>query len=114
MADEQPGSIGKALDEMPWWVKAVALIGNTFGIPTVLIGFYLAQDAGMIKNPVADELQEIKGITLQHDASMRELVKAVEEQGRQMADEAKNRQMRCVLRAKTEDEKRACFPNGKE
>jgi hypothetical protein len=32
----------------------------------------------------------------------------------QMAKDSENRQMRCVLRAKTEDEKRACFPAVKE
>lgn len=91
----------------PWWAAAVRSTAMTFGIPTLLLGFYFAQNAGWIPNPVADELQELKGVVLQHSASMKELVEEVKEHARE-------RQMRCVLRAKDEAEKRACFPAIKE
>lgn len=106
---DQP-TVSGAMDSMPGWLKALMLVGNTLGIPVLILGFYLLQDAGMVGNPVAKELQELKGLAVQHDATMRELSRHVEEQGRQMEDEAKGRQMRCVMRAQTEAEKKACFP----
>lgn len=113
MSEQQP-SVGSAMDNMPGWLKAVTMVGNTLGIPVLILGFYLAQDAGLLGNPVADDLQELKGLAVQHDASMRELTRQVEEQGRQFEDEAKGRQMRCVMRAQTEADKKACFPTVKE
>lgn len=109
MSEPQP-TVSTAMDSMPAWMKAVMLFGNTFGFPALMVGYYLLQDAGVIGNPTVKELQEIKGITIQHDAAMRELTRHVEEQGRQLEDEAKSRQMRCVMRAKTDEEKRSCFP----
>lgn len=107
MSDEQKTTIP---DNAPWWAKSIGFVGQTFGVSALILAFYMGQSAGLIPNPVAEELQEIKGVTLQHDASMKELVKVVEEQGRQLADENKSRQMRCVLRAKTDEEKKSCFP----
>ena len=106
---ERP-TVNSAMDAMPVWMKAVMLFGNTFGITALILAFYLAQDAGIIDNPTAKGLQELKGLTIQHEASMRELTRHIEEQARQLQDEAKGRQMRCVLRAQTEQEKKACFP----
>jgi len=110
MSDEQPKTLESAIDGMPWWVKTGMLFANTFGFPILMVAYLLAQDAGVIRNPVADKaesidktLQELKGTMIQHDASMREIVNAMEE-------EARTRQMRCVLRAKTEADKKACFP----
>jgi hypothetical protein len=79
----------------------------TFGIPTLLLGFYFAQNAGWIPNPVAEELQEIKGVILQSSATNQEIIKALKEQNQQ-------RQMRCVIKARTDDEKKACFPSKRD
>lgn len=113
MSELQP-SVGSAMDNMPGWLKAVTMVGNTLGIPVLILGFYLMQDAGLVGNPVAKDLEELKGLAVQHDAAMRELTRHVEEQGRQLEDEAKGRQMRCVMRAQTEADKKACFPTTKE
>lgn len=105
----EPNSVNSAMDGMPGWMRALMLFGNTFGLPALILGFYLAQDAGVIGNPTTKELQELKGLVIQHEASMRELTKAVETQASHLAESAKERRMRCVLRATTEDEKKACF-----
>lgn len=91
----------------PWWAAAVRSTAMTFGIPTLLLGFYFAQNAGWIPNPVAEELQEIKGVILQSAATNQEIIKALKEQNQQ-------RQMRCVIKAKTDDEKKACFPSKRD
>lgn len=111
MSDEQKESIPS---NAPWWDQTIMRVGSTFGVPTLLLGYYLAQDAGMIKNPVAEEMkelrnqmQELKGVVVQQGLSMKTM-------SDQMAKDSENRQMRCVLRAKTEDEKKACFPSVKE
>jgi hypothetical protein len=91
--DSLHGSLTKSVDDMPWWAKLTLLVGLTFGVPTAILMFYLAQDAGVIGNPVAKSLEEVKGLIIQHEAA---------EQRRQVR--------RCVLGAKTEDERRACFP----
>lgn len=91
----------------PWWASAVRSTAMTFGIPTLLLGFYFAQNAGWIPNPVAEELQEIKGVILQSSATNQEIIKALKEQNQQ-------RQMRCVIKARTDDEKKACFPSKRD
>lgn len=106
----QQSALVAAIDKMPWQVQALFLVGSTFGMPVVILGFYLAQDAGMLDNPVAERLEEIKGVMVQHETAMRDLTKSVERQGIQLETEARGRQMRCVVRATTEAEKRACFP----
>lgn len=98
-------------DNAPWWARGIISVGHAFGVSAILLAFYMGQSAGLIPNPVEQELQEIKGVTIQHDAAMKELVRAVEEQGRQLAEDAKARQLRCVLRAKTDEDKKACFPS---
>lgn len=110
---EQP-TVTTAMDAMPEWLKAVMLFGNTFGVTALILAFYLAQDAGILDNPIAKELQELKGLSIKHETTMQELTRQVEEQGRQLEEEAKGRQMRCVMRAQTDQEKKACFPNNKE
>lgn len=111
MSDEERPTIPS---NAPWWDQTIMRVGSTFGVPTLLLGYYLAQDGGFIKNPVVEEMaelrtemQELKGAVIQQGASMKNM-------SEQMARDSENRQMRCVLRAKTEDEKRACFPHGKE
>lgn len=101
-------------------LDGVIKFGKEFGAIALILGFYLGQEAGWIGNPVevklseiSKEIQEIKGQGIQHDATMKELTRAVESQGEQMEEESKKRQMRCVLRAKTEDEKKSCFPQVK-
>ncbi len=111
MSDEQKEHIP---ENAPWWARGIMAVGHAFGVSAILLGFYMGQSAGIIPNPVESELQEIKGVTIRHDAAMQALVKAVEVQGQQLAQDARERQMRCVLRAKTEDEKRVCFPHSKE
>lgn len=103
-----------AVNAAPWWDQTIMRVGSTFGVPTILLGYYLAQDGGFIKNPVAEgindlktEMQELKGVVVQQGLSMRNM-------SEQMAKDSENRQMRCVLRAKTEDEKKACFPAVKD
>src|SRR5574343_1769228 len=110
MSDEQPKTLESAIAGMPWCVTTGMLFANTFGFPILMVAYLLAQDAGVIRNPVADKaesidkpLQELKGTMIQHDASMRQIIAAME-------DEARTRQVRCVLRAKTDEEKKACFP----
>lgn len=104
MPDEQPNS------QAPWWDQTIMKIGSTFGVPTLLLGYFLAQNAGVVPNPVETELeniraemQELKGAVVAGTSSMKEIVKVMDEQRQQ-------RQMRCVVKAKTEQEKLACFP----
>lgn len=108
--EQQPKTLETALDGMPWWVKATMFFANTLGFPVLMVMYLLAQDAGAIKNPVAErtesldrQLQELTGVTIQHNASMKELIEVMQEDSR-------SRQLHCVLRAKTEADKKACFP----
>lgn len=102
-------------------IDGVIKFWKELGALAVVLAFYLGQDAGYIANPVEEELgkihaelQEIKGQGIQHDATMKELTRHVEAQGRQLEDEAKGRQLRCVMRAKTDAEKKSCFPTKQE
>ncbi len=119
MSDQQPAS-ASLLD-------GVIKFGKEFGVLAFLVGFWMGQDAGYIANPVADRLgkieqtiatlnkdtneaiQEVKGQNIQHDSTMKELTKAVESQGEQLEEEAKKRQIKCVLRAATPEERKACM-----
>lgn len=113
MPDQQPSSVNGAVD-------SAMKFGEKFGIPALLLcvyfGFDLGQQAGWIPNPMANdmaemkkEIQEIKGQGIKHDTSMTELTKAVEAQGEQLEEEAKKRQIKCVLRAATPEERKACM-----
>ena len=104
MGDEQQPSIP---DNAPWWAKSIGFVGKTFGISALILGFYMGQSAGLIPNPTVDELQEIKGHIVQSNAVNQEIIKALKEQNQQ-------RQMRCVIKAKTDDEKKACFPSKRD
>lgn len=113
MSDQQPDTNQSA----PWWDQTIMRVGSTFGVPTLLVGYFLLQGAGVIPNPVQDqlaelhdenvdlkkEMQELKGAVLQQGTAMQEI-------GRQMARDAERKQMWCVMKAKTDDEKKACFP----
>lgn len=103
------GAMGKAFQNMPWWVQAMFLIGMTFGVPTALLVFNELRDAGYINNPVATRMEEIegsmkelKGLSLRHEQTSREMVEV-------MKADAQRRQKRCVLRARTDRDKEACF-----
>lgn len=117
MSDQQP-TLASAISDSPAWAKSVAMIGGTLGVPALVLCFYFAQDAGLLGNPVAealkeihaeldavrDEMQELKGAVIQQGGSMKNIAE-------QVAREVENRQMRCVMQAQTEPEKKACFPN---
>lgn len=93
MSDETlHGSLTKSVNDMPWWAKLTLLVGLTFGVPTAILMFYLAQDAGLVSNPVADGLEEVKGLIIQHEAA-----------------EARRQIHRCVMAAKSEAERNDCF-----
>lgn len=109
-------------DNAPWYVKSALAIGHTFGVSAILLAFFLGQSAGVIPDPKNDKLAEIEdrlgkvesqlqqnaGATIQHDASVKELIKNFEQE---KLDRRQDRQKWCVLKAKTDDEKRACFPS---
>lgn len=110
MSDQQP--VSNSL------IDGVIKFGKEFGAIALILAFYMGQDAGLIGNPTAEklveierELQQIKGQNIQHDATMKELTKAVESQGEQLEEEAKKRQIKCVLRANTPEERKACMTN---
>lgn len=97
-------------------LDGVIKFGKEFGAIALILAFYMGQDAGLIGNPTAEkmeaihkELQEIKGQNVQHNFTMQELTRAVESQGEQLEEEAKKRQIKCVLRATTPEERKACM-----
>lgn len=120
MSDQQPAIPTDA----PWYVKTGMQTAMNFGVPTlmllVIMVFLLAREMEWAPNPVADELEELKkvvaegfakiekdmqqdaGHAIRHDATMQEMVKTLKE-------EADRNQMKCVLKAKTDDEKKACL-----
>lgn len=109
MSDDIKPAMPTIPDNAPWWAKGIMVVGHTFGVSAILLGFYLGQSAGLIPNPVESELenikkelQELKGATLQGTASIKGIVTAMEEQNRRG-------QIRCVLKAKTDEEKKACL-----
>lgn len=98
-------------DSAPWWAKGILAVGHAFGVSAILLAFYMGQSAGIIPNPIEERLKNIEegmqqdaGHAIRHDATMQEMVKHVEES-------AKRDQMKCVLRANTDEEKKACFPS---
>lgn len=110
MSDETlHGSLVKSIEKMPWWAILGLLVGLTFGVPTINELFYRLQDAGVIRNPVAEELEELKGLNIQHETTMRELVKLFELRESERIARAKERQKLCVLRAKTDAQRQDCF-----
>ena len=97
-------------DNAPWWAKGIIAVGHAFGVSAILLGFYIGQSAGIIPNPVEERLTAIEaamqqdaGHAIRHDATMQEMVRHIEES-------TKREQMKCVLKATTDDEKKACFP----
>lgn len=118
MSDDKP----TIPDSAPWWSKAIEVAIHTGGVSLLLVLFWMGQQAGWIPNPVEEELKELRaevtagfqyvkdgmqqnaGHDIRHDATMQEMVKHLDES-------MKRDQMRCILRAATDDEKKACFPS---
>ena len=106
---QAPSGFSRSLDKMPWWAQFIVFVGMTFGVPVVMVGWYLARDAGYIANPIVAELgalsgyvEELKGISLRHEETTRQMVETLEA-------EAEKRKKRCVMRARTDADKEACF-----
>lgn len=112
MSDQQPiqNTVGTMVDGAPWWLKAGLTMYLTVGLPTCLMVWDKLQEAGIIPDPTRDaiiamkgEIQEVKGLTTQSNAAINNLT----ESDRKSEE---RRKKYCVLRAKTDDEKKACFP----
>ena len=118
MQDEQKPSIP---ENAPWWARGVMAVGHAFGVSAILLGFYMGQSAGIIPNPVSEKLDKIEanmqqdaGHAIRHDATMQDMVKVLQDQTRHLEQVAQERKIRCVLKAKTDEEKKACFPTSEK
>lgn len=121
MSDEQQPTIP---ENAPWWSKAIEVVLHTGGISLLLVLFWMGQQAGWIPNPMADELKEVverldkvdagmlkindgmqqdAGHAIRHDSTTQQMIE-------HLSAVSKRDQMRCVLDAKTDQEKKACFP----
>lgn len=103
MSDEQAPKIP---DNAPWWSKAIEVVLHTGGVSLLLILFWMGQKAGWIPDPTYDELQEIKGHIIKSTILNQRIAEEMEKQSQQ-------RQLWCVKKATTNDEKEACFPKVK-
>ncbi len=112
MADPEhsPSRIDALMVGMPWHARLLLIMGMTFGVPSIMVGFWLAQQAGWIENPVVQSLEHIKGITLQHELTMHEVSKGLYQNAEELRKVRERWQYRCVMRAKTDDQRKACFP----
>lgn len=81
-------TIGTTMDNMPWLIKAVMLFGSTFGMPALILGFYLAQDAGLIGNPIEDKIDDLRG---------------------QLEELKGMLVMQCVTHAASDNDRKVCF-----
>lgn len=111
MSDQQSNqnSVGQMVDGAPWWFKAGLTMYLTVGLPTCLMVWDKLQEAGYIPDPTRDaiiemkkELEEFKGLLVQGNAALNNI-----KESNQKAEE--RRQMWCVMKAKSDDEKKACF-----
>ncbi len=93
-----------------FWLKGILDIGHAFGVSAILLAFYMLQSAGVIPNPLQEEVTEVKETLIAHIAATELHNKEAEKHYKQALEDAKARQLRCVLKAKDENEKRACFP----
>lgn len=110
-------TLGGMLDRLPAWAQVGLVLYNLAGLPTCILVYNALENAGVIPNVVQAELvkvntnlekiqdgmQQDAGHAIRHDATMQEMVRHLDES-------SKREQMRCVLRAKTDDEKKSCFP----
>lgn len=113
--------------DAPWYAKTGMQFAMQFGLPALLLMllllFLMAVQVGWLPNPVADELKELRaeivklsegqdkidrnmqqdaGHAIRHDATTQDLIKTLQK-------EATRNQIKCVLKAKTDDEKKACL-----
>lgn len=107
--DVKQNTVGNMVDGAPWWLKAGLVVYTTVGLPTALIVYDKLQEAGVIPYPmetrmaaVEGKLEEVAGLTVQGNATMKNIAD-------QFAKSEERRKMYCVLRAKDEAEKKACF-----
>jgi hypothetical protein len=117
MADESKVEIP---DSAPWYAKTGMQVAVNFGVPTLIlmmvIVFWFAREMGWAPNPVEDRLKAIEaglqqnaGGVIRHDATTQEMVKAVQLQNDRWEQSEKRRQVWCVNRAKTDEERKACI-----
>lgn len=90
-------------DNAPWWSKAIEVVIHTGGVSLLLVLFWMGQQAGWVPNPTNDALEEIKGHIIKSTALNQKIAEEMEKQSQQ-------RQLWCVKKAKTDEEKEACFP----
>lgn len=111
MSDQQPaqGTVGNMVDGAPWWLKAGLTMYLTVGLPTCLMVWDKLQEAGYIPDPTRDavvaltkEIEQLKGLAIQGNAALNNL-----NENDKKAEE--RRKLWCVMKAKDEAEKKACF-----
>lgn len=104
------------VDGAPWWLKAGLTMYLTVGLPTCLMVWDKLQEAGYIPDPTRDavvgftkelqnltkETENLKGLMIQGNAALNNL-----NENDKKAEE--RRKLWCVMKAKDEAEKKACF-----
>jgi hypothetical protein len=117
MTDEpKEQTIGGMLDRLPAWAQIGLVLYNLAGLPTCILVYNALENSGVIPNVVDERLTAIEsgmqqdaGHAIRHDTTMQEMVKAIQDQARHLEDSAKRDQMKCILKAHTDDEKKACL-----
>lgn len=102
--------LGGVINKMPIWFQAGWLVAMTFGVPVLMVGFYLARDAGWIANPITAQLEQVNQAILRHDHTLIKLTEVVETQTERINTMEEDRILRCIMRAQNDDAKKACFP----
>lgn len=97
-------------DNAPWWAKGILVVGHTFGVSAIILGFYLGQSVGIIPNPVEDRLAAIEDKLDKGSGQQQEIMGLVVQSTAMLKEQNQQRQVWCVLKAKSDDEKKACFP----
>lgn len=89
---EQPKTAGSMLDGLPPRWKAGLIVFMWVGLPTGLVLWDKAQEAGWVDDPITAQLEEIQAT---QQAIQGEIIKLGT--------------MTCVLNAQTDADKKACF-----
>lgn len=92
MSDDQPQTVGSMVDSLPPKWKTGLIIFMWVGLPTALVVWDKLQEAGVIPDAATAQLEEIQAT---QQAIRGELIKLGT--------------MTCVLNAKTDQDKQACF-----
>lgn len=114
-SDDEPGTDFTGIRTVPVWLRPWVTLLNLFGVPTVLVIFFLAQDAGYIPSRSRDMLTAIQSHDrLMEERDNRKLVidKALSEalNGIHAEMKSSNRIMRAVCaETKDPDVRRACL-----